>query len=92
MGMSTYVKGFRPPDEKFKQMKAVYDACVAAETRVPEEVQAFFEHEEPDESGIEVDLGDAVYDWDNGKSVWGKEIHLDELPKDVKYIRFCNSC
>lgn len=30
MSMSLNVMGFKPPDEKWKQMKAAYEACCAA--------------------------------------------------------------
>lgn len=35
------------PDEKWKQMKAIYDLCVHARVIVPEEVEAYFNYNEP---------------------------------------------
>ena len=63
MSMSTHVYGFRPPDERWQQMKAVFDASKAAGIQVPIEVESFFENGEPDTSGQEVDLGEAVQEW-----------------------------
>ena len=90
MAMSTYVVGFRPPDERWNQMKAVYDACGDAGVDPPEEVSRFFAWADPD-SGIEVDLGEAarVFQTENTS---GFEVILDKLPLDLKFIRFINSC
>ncbi len=52
MSMSTHIVGFRPPNEKWKQMKAVYDACVKAEIDAPSEVRKFFNDEPPDPEGV----------------------------------------
>ena len=35
MSMSTHVVGFHPPDEKWKEMKAAWDACMAANVNPP---------------------------------------------------------
>jgi hypothetical protein len=99
MSMSTHVVGSRPADEKWRKMKAVYDACTAASMEVPKEVEEFFGHERPDEAGVKIDLS---YDYRTKKthescSAWkddmqeGYEIDVSKLPKDVKIIRFYNS-
>lgn len=86
--MSTHVIGIRPPDEKWEQMKNVYDSCKAAGIPVPAEVDKFFDYQEPDPNGVIVDIPND--DWsDDCRS--GLEVHLDKLPKDVKIIRFYNS-
>lgn len=41
MGMSTRVYGIILPDEKWKKMKSVYDACRAAGINPPLEVEEF---------------------------------------------------
>ena len=56
MSMSTHIVGFRPPDEKWHQMKAIYDACTKAEVKIPDEVDEFFNFEPPDHQGVKVDL------------------------------------
>lgn len=93
MGMSTHVIGFRPPDARWKKMKAVYDACIAAETTPPKEVMEFFGHEDPDDSGVEVEIEDtdAVSEYSDEYSAHGYEIDIRKLPKDVHILRFYNS-
>jgi len=95
MGMSTHVVGFKPPDEKWKKMKAVYDACAAAKIVPPKEVGEFFGFNNPDENGVEVRENDLVKAGclkpyaTQGQS--GFEIDITKLPKDVTIVRFFNS-
>lgn len=93
MGMSTHVVGFKPPDAKWKKMKAIWDACQAADEEVPENVSTFFNDESPDESGVEVELTDkeGVEEWDDSNSCSGYQIEIAKLPKDVKFVRIYNS-
>lgn len=92
MSMSTHVIGFKPPDEKWKKMKAVYDACRAASVRPPKDVEDFFCDGSPDDQGVEVDLEKhsctKEYSYDMRQ---GYEIDLKKLPPDVTVIRFYNS-
>lgn len=88
MGMSTHVVGFRPPDDDWKKMKAVYDACTAAGVDPPREVSEFFEDGPPDPAGVEVKLSPREWVAD-GRS--GYEVDVDTLPPGVKVIRFYNS-
>ena len=89
---STHVEGFKKPDANWKKMKAVYDACIEADVDVPEEVEDYFNGEEPDESGVNVDLEDTdcckEYSAD---SCSGYEIDVTKLPKDITIIRVYNS-
>ena len=88
MSMSTHVLGFRPPDEKWLAMQAVWDACTAAGIEVPKSVDAFFGGMPPDKSGVEVEILCHGYH-DDGRD--GFEIDIRELPKDVTVLRFFNS-
>lgn len=91
MGMSTHVEGFKPPDDKWKKMKAVWDACQAASIRAPNDVLEFFEHTDPDVRGVRVELEelDCVREYEeDGRR--GFEVVVRELPKDVTVIRFYN--
>ena len=88
MSMSTHVIGFKPPDQRWKEMKSVWDACEKANAGIPGEVIDFFNGEEPDESGVEVEL--QTYEW-NGDMTEGVEIKVYEIPKDVKTNSFYNS-
>ncbi len=92
MSMSTHVVGIRPPDAKWKKMKAVWDACKLADISTPDEVYEFFAGEEPDDAGVvvEIEKSIAVTAWgDDGRA--GFEVNIGRLPQDVTVIRFYNS-
>ena len=36
MGMSTHVLGIRPPDEKWRKMKQVYESCIEMDVEIPQ--------------------------------------------------------
>lgn len=92
MGMSTHVIGFRPPDAKWKKMKAIYDSCIEAEIDVPDEVDEFFDGEPPDERGIQIDLQKTgCIKKYKGDMVDGYEVEVAKIPKDVTFIRVYNS-
>lgn len=89
MSMSISVTGFRPPDEKWKKMKTIWDACDKAGVRVPTAVTRFFGGNSPDDAGVEVDLdGTACCNNYREEMEQGFEIEVAKLPKDVKVIRF----
>ena len=92
MSMTTHIIGFQPPDEVLLKMKAVWDACVAANTRIPDEVQIFFNYAPPDDRGVEVALSEqfGLREWhSDGRE--GYEIELAKLPANVTHLRFYNS-
>lgn len=90
MSMSTHIKGFRPPNEKWRKMKAVWDACSKAGTSIPVDVLNFFNGESPDERGQDVNIKEAISDYtDDMKD--GYEIDITKLPEDVTIIRVYNS-
>jgi len=89
--MSTSVIGIRPPDDKWKEMKLVWDACEKAKIDPPQSVIEFFNWETPDDAGVVVDdLGEAEKEWHNDHAS-GYEIDLEKLPKGIKVLRFFNS-
>lgn len=92
MSMSTHVVGFRPPDEKWEKMKAIWDACADAGITVPEEVEAFFNGGPPDAAGVRIELEEttAVKEWSD-ECGSGFEVDVRELPAYVTIIRFYNS-
>lgn len=91
MSMSTHVVGFRKADEQWKKMKTVFDACVAADATVPDEVCKFFDYEYPgDKPGMEIDLKEACTEWGDEFRA-GYEIDITKLPEGVRYIRMYNS-
>lgn len=85
MSTSWYVRGVRPPDERWRQMKVVYDACVAAGVDIPDTVAAFFDGDRPDPDGVVIDIPQR--EW---RDQWrcGIEVDVADLPADVKTIRF----
>lgn len=91
MSIGLFVVGFRPPDDGWRKMKAVYDACVAAGVDVPAVVAKFFGHTRPDPAGVEVGLEKheccrKFSDSDLGYG--GFEIDITKLPPGVKIVRF----
>jgi hypothetical protein len=86
--MSTSIKGFIPPDDKWKKMKAIYDACRVAKINLPDEVEDFFDGEKPDENGQIVEIPHTEYQDDYSQGI---EVEIAKLPKNVKVIRFYNS-
>lgn len=94
MSMSTHIIGIRPPDDHWRRMKEVWDACKMAEVTPPVAVSEFFNHETPDDKGVTVDL---KYSDDPSVSEWydtaanGYEVDITKLPSDVTIIRFYNA-
>ena len=89
MGMSTWVEGFKPPNDKWKAMKIIWEACEEAGIEIPKKVYDYFEGEPPDEAGVRVEI--PCKDYDDGIARSGVEIDLAKISKDVKMIRFGNS-
>ncbi len=95
MGMSTHIKGFKPPDDKWRAMKAVYDACMAAKISIPEDVEKFFNDDTPDEQGVVIEeraliACGAARAW-GGSGREGFEIDIKKLPADVTVVRVYNA-
>lgn len=92
MSMRTHVVGFAPPDDKWKRMRAVWEACETAGVSAPPEVIEFFDGIEPNEQGIEIDLKDhdCVSEY-KAEMQNGFEIDLRKVPANVQYVRFYNS-
>lgn len=89
MGMSVHLSGIRPPDEKWKAMKRVWDACEAAMVLIPDAVLKFFHHEKPDSEGVVVPLSEPEHYVQHGADGRNHyDVQLDKLPKDVKVVRF----
>lgn len=92
MSMTMNIVGFKPPDERWKEMKRVWDSCMMAGVNMPEKVSDFFEGVILDNSGVRVELEEHVcckkYS-EMGQS--GYEIDVTKLPKDIKIVRFYNS-
>ena len=72
MGMSTNTVGIIPADEKWKEMKLIYDTCLKNKIEIPKKVNEFFNDEEPDEKGVKIYL--KYEKWDDGDMCSGVEI------------------
>lgn len=98
MGMSTYVVGFKPADDKWRKMFAVWRACKDAGVQAPDDVLEFFEYDDPDPKGVQIESHEmqrsgAVVEWKDEHSE-GYELDLTKLRAvhpDVTVIRFYNS-
>lgn len=91
MSMSTHVIGFIPPDEQWQKMKAIYDACIDANVKIPKEVGEFFDYVNPkDMPGREVDIKKSIRPY-SANSREGFTVDITSLPKNVKWVRFYNS-
>lgn len=97
MGMSSHVVGVKPPDDKWKQMKAVWDVCTKAKVEIPLDVIKFFNGETPDDKGVivnlesKMDLNSNAVKGYHAEMIDGFEVDLKLLPKDITILRFYNS-
>ena len=91
MSMTTNVVGFRPADEQWGQMKAVWNCCKEAGVAPPKEVLDFFDFEDPNGlPGMEVALGKSLTEYrSDGRD--GFEVDLTKLPPGVTIIRMYNT-
>lgn len=82
MGLSTHAVGFKPADEKWRKMKAIFDNCVELGLPVPKEVMV--------SEKVLTSLG-AVKLWGDGGGCEGFEIVVSKIPSDVTIIRIYNN-
>lgn len=92
MSMSTHVHGIRDYTDAGRKMREVYNACMAAGLRPPDEVAEFFAYGKPHAEGeIVEDLGESKSEVSPREMASGIEIDLSKLPKGVTRIVFLNS-
>jgi hypothetical protein len=90
MGMSSRIRAFIPPDQKWEKMKAVYDACTFANLSVPPEVSKFFDYKAPDPAGVEIKIPySETSDSDSCSDIF--EVKVSDIPENATVIRFTNS-
>lgn len=94
MSLLYHVEGIKPPDEKFIKMLDIYRLCDEQGIDPPKEVLKFFENIDykcVEKSGITVSLDDrnkgVCKEWRDSYRE-GYELKVDDIPKDVKVIRF----
>lgn len=85
--VSIYAMGIIPPDEKYHKMSKVYNSCIAAEIKIPDDVEEFFNYQPPSGKGTKVDIDKATSEDSYEMKKW-IDVDLSKLPKNVDHIRF----
>ncbi len=88
MSMSMTAYGVVPGDDKFREMKAIWDSCKAAKVPAPDHVREFFGWVTPSEAGALVRLAVAAEFYGDEEEDQGIEVDLAKLPPGVTRIRF----
>ena len=89
MGINTYIIGFTPQDENYQKMRQIWENCTEMNISIPDEVDDFFNYEEPNEDGIEMEIPNQ--EWSDGDMSTGIEVNIKNIPEIVEKIRFVNS-
>jgi len=91
--MGIHVIGFQNSDEKFQQMKDVWDACEKAGVKPPTEVSEFFDYEAPGVRGrpVAIEGTPCCRKWNEEEMQDGFEVDVTKLPEGVTVIRFYNT-
>jgi len=91
MGTNTRVVGYCQADETWVNMATIWRSCEKANVTIPDEVQDFFEGDDPgDEPGMEISIQDAVTPY-SADMKEGYEIDVSKLPSNIKVVRIYNS-
>lgn len=96
MSMSTYVRGFRDMDGKFKEMLEIKRFCDSKKVSYPKEVTEYFGRNLAEDEQymigemLEISIPHKEFD-DERVNGSGIEILVKDIPKEVKVIRFTNS-
>lgn len=90
MSHSIHVVGVKDGySDKFKKMLKAFYACQDANIPIPKDVDAYFNGQTPDSTGLEVDLeeSEAVASFEEE---WAKgfKVDLSKLPKDLTHLKF----
>lgn len=91
MSMSTTVVGFMPADEKWVQMKAIFDNCIINGIDPPQEVWEFFGGDSPEGDPGRIVKLDSILTPITSNCESGYELEVAKIPANVKFIRFINS-
>ena len=89
MSCTIVIEGYVPCDEEWDKKKKAWIALKEAGLDITEELEEFFDYQNPTEiDGMKVDID---YEGDpNYKG--GALIEVAKLPKNIKYIRVENQC
>lgn len=85
MSVNVYFRGIKAPTEEYRKKVAAYKALKDAGLDIPEELQEYFDYEEPDESGQTVEIEEA----EEGDVMEDGEVTIDlaKLPPGVTHIK-----
>ena len=83
----TYVIGVKPPGERWKKMKAIWENCFALGISPPNEVCDFFNGGVPNNVGVEVDITGSVKKYSTDRNEDIIEINLLDLHHEVEIIQ-----
>ena len=96
--MSTHITAFIPDtDETYQKHKKVLLACLEAEVELPEKTAEYFGgYKYPELCYLDEKLTFSLKEGEHYRpyrspGMYGFEIDLDKIPKEVKTIRFYNS-
>ena len=96
MGVSYHIIGIKPADEKYNQMKTIYELCESANVSIPKEVREFFSGTTPGTRGLETYLSEMEPDplviEDTSEDDYRLIVDLRKLPDDIKILAFVVSC
>lgn len=84
MSMDISVKGIIEPTKDYNKKLEAYYACEKANIDIPDELEKFFDYEQPSKEGMEVkiDYGGNL-EYENGYIL----IDLNDLPENVTKIK-----
>ncbi len=88
MSMSYSVTGIKPADEKFNKMLSIYKQCQELNVEIPDEVLEYFDHDSPCNDGVIVEI---KHSEQSDEYQYHYVVNLDDVPSDVKTIRFTMS-
>lgn len=86
--MPLEIVGIIPPDDKWIEMKAIWDACDKADVKIPKEVSEFFKVNDPEYAGTIIELEEYCQLTHDGIKET-HELDLLKIPKQVRTIRIC---
>ena len=93
MSVGLSVQAVKEPTEEYAAKVAVWRACEAAGVDIPDEILEYFDHEEPDPTGMTTYLGGECFTNHPCATIfqtedyYGLEIDLSKLPDGVTRIR-----
>lgn len=86
MSVSIYVRGVKAPTDEYKKKLHAYRALEDAGLSIPDELSAYFGHNEPEEDGVSININGAC-EGDIMSEDGVVTIDLSKLPKGVTHVK-----